>query len=590
MENGSSSKVQYTAPQERRFVPRRADWISRIYPPGYTPPPSIDSIKAFNPPNIDEIIQASEIALTWPTASSGPADVSPDDMYTLAFYSFDFGVPQLNERSPQLILNKVLAARMTLGLLSLRGFLYNVLTALRKLPRIDAPSRPGLRLYAPVRADGVFGGFSLKTLFPGGGVPAGPKQQARCSTCGSGIVAEPMGSFEEVCPDCMSEIQVAEERMLTGCVFVTPAFGTAYLGEEAALDVLQKPEPFYSNMHGPEFAGTLITIVGPDTWCYDIEPYSIFPVRGRVIIEPDRVFKVLAVTFENKLRRITLEMIDTPVLLADLIPPKIPVRKGAPSDPPQKMPSSSQPPASSSAATNPTIAKNEPAMPPPLPPPSRSPHPVRSSGPQIFDDNSRVDLEAKKPKLNPEKEEEEKEEEDILKEENEAEEEEEDEEDEGEEEKVTEIDFGVGNEGVRKEEEEEDVEEVREREGEEGDNVERSGETGYAGENGECEDNVAQKESVTESGKNEKKEIMDLLNLIVEKKSMARGIVINVCKELYSKVSDIRNDKQNQTFFVQANGVQGLLETFKRITPFDRDIFINMCLIFRYVIQEKSKK
>lgn len=489
-------------------------------------------------------------------------------MRTFALYSFDFGATPLNDRSPQAVLNKALASRTTLDLLNLRGFLFNVLFSLRKLPRIDSSTHKNLCLYAPVRADSVFGGFPLRTL-----LTAAPTfrltQPKHCSNSGNASSIELLGSLEELCPDCAREVQAREAQMLMGCVFVAPAFAYAFTDEDEALDALQKPEPFYSAVKDPEFVGTLITISGPNVWCYDIEPYSVFPAQSRVILEPDRMFRIVSVAFENKLRRITVEMLNTPVLLCDLIPPQIQQRTFSPEPQPQlpqQQPQQvSQKPTTSKAPVSPRKQQQQQQQQPSPPASQTTTQPVHTETAKgttttvVNNATTSSDNSQQKEKcISPDP-------------------------------KQQQAQQNVQTTPAKQAKSEESVPPNNITNNE----APKEPEAGKAAEEqpavvvdcGNGKETRGRADEEVEG--NDRKEINDLLALIVDKKSKARGIVANVCKELYSKVSDEENSEKNQIIFVTANGIQGLLETFKRFSPFDRDIFLNMCFVFSYVIKEK---
>ena len=76
-----------------------------------------------------------------------PDGVSVEDAAALAMYTFDFGVKHY-ESNPFRLLNRNLVGRNTDGLMRIRGLLYLVMAALRKLPRFT-----GRTLYRGVRKD-----------------------------------------------------------------------------------------------------------------------------------------------------------------------------------------------------------------------------------------------------------------------------------------------------------------------------------------------------------------------------------------------------------------------------------------------------
>ena len=76
-----------------------------------------------------------------------PKNVTVDDAAAIAMYTYDFGFEKL-EKNPYRIINKNIASRNFSGLQDIKDLIFLVLTALRKLPRVE-----GKTLYRGVRAD-----------------------------------------------------------------------------------------------------------------------------------------------------------------------------------------------------------------------------------------------------------------------------------------------------------------------------------------------------------------------------------------------------------------------------------------------------
>lgn len=388
----------------------RSDWITRLYPPTYEASNIVDSIKQIETTNLDEIIQTSEIAITWvKELHQENKSLTLDELIILTMYNFDFGDEGQNERSPQNILNHALTTRNTLELLRLRGFFFNLLVALRKLPLVEpliqSPAQADilLTLFVPVGADGNMGGFNVNTLFKGFYQNySKDKPLYKCSICnkdvpptqddlhvgifdpffdpndGSSIFGygldkrqypenheyrcgmcmkvihhptkedliiprryesasnsltsentlnnDETNTIECFCADCIRTFHrqmriEQEEDELVGSIFVCPSFVTALSDERSAKDQLRTQKSYFTPGAPPQYAGTLVKIIARREWCYNIQPYSIFPVAGKVLIEPDRVFKVLSVQFNaSDIRTVNVEMLDTPLLLEDLAP------------------------------------------------------------------------------------------------------------------------------------------------------------------------------------------------------------------------------------------------------------------------------
>ena len=402
---------------------RRSDWITRLYPPSYEASSIVETIKQIDTPNLDEIIQTSEIAITWvKELHQENKALSLDELIILTIYNFDFGNEAQNEKSPQSILNRALTTRSTMDLLRVRGFFFSLLVALRKLPLVEPLLQSPIQadnpmtLFIPVGPDGNMGGFNVNTLFKGiyqaaaaaAGGAAKEKPLYKCSLCNKEVFSSlddfPMNASsslfgyndrgplswdddseeeydddgsdgqehvcnvckkvirhptkedfiiprkyststsginkgdEEVsrsigfgvtdcmCADCFRalyrETQLNQERDdLVGAVFVCPSFVTALSDERSAKDQLRTQKTYFTPNVPQQYAGTLVRVVARREWCYNIQPYSLFPVPGKVLIEPDRVFKVLSVQVEtSEVRTVNVEMLDTPLLLEDLVP------------------------------------------------------------------------------------------------------------------------------------------------------------------------------------------------------------------------------------------------------------------------------
>ena len=384
----------------------RSDWITRLYPPTYEAPNIVDSIKRIDATNLDEIIQTSEIAITWvKELHQENTALTLDELIILTMYNFDFGNEVQNERSPQNILNHALVTRNTVDLLRLRGFFFSLLVALRKLPLVEpllqSPTQVDipLTLFVPVGPDGNMGGFNVNTLFKGfyksyskdkplykcklcskevfpspddlhvrmfdslfntseenslfgisiDKVHYREDREYRCGMClktiqhptkddfiiprhydsttnGTTQNREESNTIECFCAECIRnfhrQMQIEqEEDELIGSAFVCPSFVTALSDEKSAKDQLRTQKTFFMPNVPPQYAGTLVKIVARREWCYNIQPYSIFPVPGKVLIEPDRVFKISSVQFDaSDVRTVNVEMLDTPLLLEDLAP------------------------------------------------------------------------------------------------------------------------------------------------------------------------------------------------------------------------------------------------------------------------------
>ena len=53
-------------------------------------------------------------------------------------------------------------------------------------------------------------------------------------------------------------------------------------------------------------------------WCYDIQPYSLFPGEDEILLEPERQFRVVSV-LEAALTIINLKMLDTPLSVPEVL-------------------------------------------------------------------------------------------------------------------------------------------------------------------------------------------------------------------------------------------------------------------------------
>ena len=326
-----------------------------------------------------------------PAASSSISSVlgrglTLDDVFALSVYTFDFGSDGQNERSPQNVLNRALSLRTTVELLRIRAFLFNFLAALRKLPRFrmdpaGGPAAPSL--FVPIAKDGFLGGFDLAAMVDsshrpkvspgtagiaivpslsyGSGVDSYESFYSQCSatlsrnvSCDSGAAVTTAKEEEENDGgggDDDDAVLEREERRLVGTVFVCPSFITAYTTRVAARNRLSAQEAAQSresfSYHNPNVecvvAGTLVEVVcGSALWHYDVQPFAVFPAEGSVLLEADRVFRVLAITHSRGLRTIRVAAVDTPVLLQDILPPRgeIIIRNSqkAPPPPPPPLP------------------------------------------------------------------------------------------------------------------------------------------------------------------------------------------------------------------------------------------------------------
>ena len=106
-----------------------------------------------------------------------------------------------------------------------------------------------------------------------------------------------------------SKMNLDEDHYCQGNVIIWPALSSTSPDLNATKEFLAKGST------SGNAAGTLFII--ENGWGYDIQPYSLFPDEGEILLELERQFKVVSV-IEAELTIIKLEMLDTPLCLADV--------------------------------------------------------------------------------------------------------------------------------------------------------------------------------------------------------------------------------------------------------------------------------
>lgn len=224
-----------------------------LYPGVYTPP---TISMALREAGLDKVKAeyAETLCMRAATAAENEgrleAGITKDDAAAIALYTYDFG-PGDFESNPYRILNTALASNNSNDLKRVRGLIFIVTRALRKLPICE-----NITLYRGIRDNVdrdmykvghtiVFHGFSS-------------------ATTDMNVVKEFLASSSE--------------------------------GKGAA----------------PSSSGTLFVL--EDTWGYDIQQYSLYPNEREILIEPERHFRVQSV-IESNIVVVNLLMLDTPLIL-----------------------------------------------------------------------------------------------------------------------------------------------------------------------------------------------------------------------------------------------------------------------------------
>eukprot|EP00727_Mastigamoeba_balamuthi_P009817 m51a1_g5458 hypothetical protein (1344) ;mRNA; f:232243-237797 len=111
--------------------------LARVIPPEYSPPPLLQAAREAKIHAAEEVVESCmELAAhTVPRELKERHGLTDEDVAAIALYTFDLG-SVLYDLNPYRVLNSALFERNTLALRSVRGLLYRLLQALRKLPPV----------------------------------------------------------------------------------------------------------------------------------------------------------------------------------------------------------------------------------------------------------------------------------------------------------------------------------------------------------------------------------------------------------------------------------------------------------------------
>ena len=105
------------------------------------------------------------------------------------------------------------------------------------------------------------------------------------------------------------EVSLDRDHYHKGNVVTWPALSSTSPDMETTKGFLAK------GSKSGEATGTLFII--DKGWGYDIQPYSLFPDEEEILLEPERLFRVVSV-IKSVLTIINLEMLDTPLSVPEV--------------------------------------------------------------------------------------------------------------------------------------------------------------------------------------------------------------------------------------------------------------------------------
>ena len=226
-----------------------------LYPEGYCAPSMREALMEAGMP----VDKAERVATICATAGRNAqiagklfGTFTEADAAAVSMYTFDFGAEDF-ENNPYRVINKALTG--TENPESIRGLLFIMMSALRKLPRSQ-----GRMLYRGVREN------------------------------------------------------VRKDMYREGSVVMWQGFSSTSPDMKKTKDFLSAEEELVMTSDSERLvSGTLFIIEGG--WGYDVQPFSLFPDEEEILLEPERQFQVQSFIETETAVVIKLKMMDTPLAL-----------------------------------------------------------------------------------------------------------------------------------------------------------------------------------------------------------------------------------------------------------------------------------
>lgn len=259
--------------QEPEYSINSIEWL---YPSDYERPSMEDALIAAGLSNDDALAikeKCYENATLLEEEGNLGVGITVADAAAISMYTYEFA-SETYEMNPYRLINNALLSKDPEELKKMRGILYLVMTALRKLPIVHGTVlHRGIRENIREEIRGVFDNNA--TMYR---------------------ITEQLASTHEINRNEIKSDKIIVWDSLSSTspsMDVTRAFLTS--GEASG-----------------KAAGTLFII--KNGWGYDVRPYSLYQDEAEILLEPERQFKVLS-TIPAELTVVELEMLKSPLVM-----------------------------------------------------------------------------------------------------------------------------------------------------------------------------------------------------------------------------------------------------------------------------------
>ena len=269
--NNNSSQQQQQQQQQQRFdfalneddgnTVDNVDQVSHLFMSFSVKPPTLEeALSAMEYNNPGELANTLYKKGAKTLGRLDAPGLTVDDVAIIFCYTFEWDEEKFGKaKSPYFMLNLSLSVnRSSTTLKKTRGFLFLLLSSLRKLPRFVPESRI---LYRGIRA-------LVQT------------------------------EYDWRFPDRKPYAAGNEKTWW------------AFTSTSTSLEITRR----FLGAGG----GTLVTL-GGSSWGYNISVFSDFPEEEEILLEPERTFNISSVAREGQLITVTAEMLDTPLVLSNVV-------------------------------------------------------------------------------------------------------------------------------------------------------------------------------------------------------------------------------------------------------------------------------
>ena len=292
-----------------------------LYPAQYARPTMMEALymAGLNNAEVEGIVkECYEKASKLYENGSIPNRVTIDDVAAIAMYTFDFGVNK-SDRSPYHLVNAALALNDPDEVKNVKGILYLVMTALRKLPVVH-----GKVLHRGIRSE-VFAGRGLGgNDYYNYGNDSEDEDDEDDGNTELRMIHKRTKSSTNMLENLNSSIKGKRTSFYfqgysEGSIITWNSLSSTSHSMNVTKMFLAK------GSRASKSTGTLFII--ENGWGYDIQQFSLYPTESEILLEPERQFEVLGIIQSESFTVVKLKMLKTPLVLPDVFgrhPLKVP--------------------------------------------------------------------------------------------------------------------------------------------------------------------------------------------------------------------------------------------------------------------------